>query len=147
MLHTHMYVDARMLGSNALPTLMFWDPYSSTWTPAALFQNGVISLIDCTLMEEPENAEEEGQCTSCLFLCMHTHTRTHMHTHTRIHQGWQEEQMIGPDSDAKRQENNSDQGRQLTIVCPQRGDLDRVNLFFPVNSPEFQGLACVVPCV
>lgn len=53
--------------------------------------------------------------------------------------------MIDPDSDAKRQENSSDQGRQLTTVCPQRGDLDRVNFFFPVNSPEFQGLACVVP--
>lgn len=78
---------------------------------------------------------------------MHTHTDIHTrtHTHIHIHQGWQEEQMIDPDSVAKRQENNSDQGRQLTTVCPQRGDLDRVNFFFPVNSPEFQGLACVVP--
>lgn len=37
----------------------------SRHAPPALFQNGVVSLIDCTLLEDPESTEEEGRCGSC----------------------------------------------------------------------------------
>lgn len=45
----------------------------------ALFQNGVISLIDCTLLEEPESTEEEGKCASHVQACVCSHRRTHTH--------------------------------------------------------------------
>lgn len=34
---------------------------SETTNPVALLQNGVVSLIDCTLMEELEGTDEEGK--------------------------------------------------------------------------------------
>lgn len=31
-------------------------------SPLCALQNGVISLIDCTLVEEPESTDEDGRC-------------------------------------------------------------------------------------
>ena len=47
-------------------------PPDTTPSLAAVFQNGVISLIDCTLLEDPESTEEEGRHASC----SHRHTRS-----------------------------------------------------------------------
>lgn len=52
------------------PPLQHVDSWSNV-VPGALFQNGVISLIDCTLLDEPENPDDEGQCPRCSSLNTH----------------------------------------------------------------------------
>lgn len=53
----------------------------------AVLQNGVVSLIECTLLEDPESTEEEGGCgsCSCTYTCVCAHTQIYTHTHTHIH--------------------------------------------------------------
>lgn len=46
-------------GDSALAGAVLGDPQDPDLSPCPL-QNGVISLIDCTLVEEPESTDEDG---------------------------------------------------------------------------------------
>lgn len=39
----------------------FWDEKANNVSVLVLQQGGVLSLIDCTLIEEPDNNDEEGE--------------------------------------------------------------------------------------
>lgn len=60
--HAHIYIHPHCPNH---PQPQYPETPKPACTPPALFQNGVVSLIDCTLLEDPESTEEEGRCGSC----------------------------------------------------------------------------------
>lgn len=127
MRHTHLSVDMWLVGGEALPSLIYWDPYSCTWTPGLrwclllFFRMESYPSLTAPYWMNPKTWTTKVSAQAAnwfehshgyMIACAHTHSARLECKKSRC------ANRMAPDPDAKENGENSPDQVVLTIVGP-----------------------------